>query len=77
MDDDVTLLNVYKEAARAFIISYTGLTPREVDHHEDLALAYLVLINDMSYNRDYAVNKDTVNPTVSAILNLYTRNNIA
>lgn len=77
IDDDSNLLDLYKSAAKNFIVGYTGLTDAELDDHEDLTLAYMVLINDMSFNRDYTVSRDTLNPTVETILGLYTRNNIA
>lgn len=76
IDDDSSLLSVYKSAAKSFIIGHIGLTEEEIDTHEDLTLAYLVLINDMSFNRDYTVKTDTLNPTVSTILSLYSRNHI-
>lgn len=76
MSDDVIILDIYKASAKAFILGYTGLTIDEIDTHEDLTLAYCVLINEMSFNRDYTVNRDTLNPCVSTILSLYSRNNI-
>lgn len=77
IDDDSSLIEVYKAAAKSFIIGYTHLPDNELDTHEDLTLAYLVLINDMSFNRDYTVNKDTLNPTVETILGLYSGGHIA
>lgn len=76
MSDDVTILDVYKSSAKSFIIGYTGLTEEEIEEHEDLTIAYCVLINEMSFNRDYTVNRDTSNPCVSTILSMYSRNNI-
>mgnify|MGYP000476992009 FL=1 len=76
MSDDITILDIYKASAKAFILGYTGLTTDEIDTHEDLTLAYCVLINEMSFNRDYTVNRDTLNPCVSTILSLYSKNNI-
>ena len=76
MSDDVTILDVYKASAKAFIIGYTGLTADEIDTHEDLTIAYCVLINEMSFNRDNTVNRDALNPCVSTILSMYSRNNI-
>ena len=76
MSEDVTILDVYKESARAFIIGYTGLTAEEIDEHDDLTIAYCVLINDMSFNRDYTVSQSNLNPCVSTILSMYAKNNI-
>lgn len=77
IDDDSSLLDLYKSAAKSFIVGYTSLKEEELDEHDDLTLAYMILINDMSFNRDFTVNKDTLNPTVKAILGLYSRNHIA
>lgn len=76
MTQDIGNLNLYKESAVAFIMGYTGLTKDEINEHEDLTLAYLVLINDMSFNRDYTVSRDTLNPSVQTILSMYSKNNI-
>lgn len=76
MDEDCSMLDVYKSAAKSFIVSYTGLSDEEVKSHEDLTIAYLVLINDMSLNRDYTVNTDRLNPTVATALSLHSRNNV-
>ena len=76
MDDDVTILDIYKASAKAFILGYTGLLEDEIDEHEDLTIAYCVLINEMSFNRDYSVNRNALNPCVSTILSMYSRNNI-
>ena len=72
MDEETSLLDVYKGAAKAFITENTILkTDAELNKHEDITLAYMVLINDMSLNRDYIVNRDRLNPTVEKILSLY------
>lgn len=76
MSDDVSILDIYKAAAKSFVLGYTGLTAEEADEHEDLTIAYCVLINDMSFNRDYTVSRDAVNPCVRTILSLYSKNNI-
>ena len=76
MDDDATILPIYKAAAKSFILSHTGITADELDMHDDLTIAYCVLINDMSCNRDYVVGKNILNPTVSTILSMHSRNNI-
>lgn len=74
IDEESELLPVFKAAAMGFIIGYTGLTAEEIDDHEDITQAYLVLINDMSCSRDYTVSRDTLNPAVSAILGMYAKN---
>lgn len=76
IDGECNLLDVYKSAAQSFIKSETGLNDGEIDEHEDLSIVYLMLINDMSLNRDYVVIKETVNPTVSRILGFYSGRNL-
>lgn len=76
IDGDCNLLDVYKSAAELFIKSETSLNDEEIDGHEDLSIAYLMLINDMSQNRDYVVTKETINPTVSRILGFYSGRNL-
>lgn len=70
-DYENTLLNNLLNAGKSFVISYTGLDSTKLDDKEDVALAILVLINEMYSNREYTVDKDTLNPVVSSILNMY------
>lgn len=59
-------------AAKNYIVGYTGLTLEEIDEHEDITIAYEVLIADMFDNRNYQTDKPTyVNRTVQSILSLY------
>lgn len=71
---DDALIEALISAASAFCLSYTGLTAEEADQYEDIALAATVIAVDMYDNRSMIVDKDTVNPTVSAILGLHSRN---
>lgn len=59
-------------AAKNYIVGYTGLTEEELDEHEDITIAYQVLIADMFDNRNNQIEKPTyVNRTVQSILGLY------
>ena len=71
---DATLLEAYKTAAIAFIMSYTGLKREELDEHEDITIACLCLVNDMYSERDYKVDRTNLNPTVETILSMHSRN---
>lgn len=62
------------EAATAYVRSYTGLTDREMDEHEDLAIAVLVLCADLYENRLTTVDTANVNRTVSCILGMHCKN---
>lgn len=61
-------------AATAYVRSYTGLTDREMDEHEDLAIAVLVLCADLYENRLTTVDTGNVNRTVSCILGMHCKN---
>lgn len=61
-------------AATAYVRSYTGLTDREMDEHEDLAIAVLVLCADLYENRLTTVDTANVNRTVSCILGMHCKN---
>lgn len=62
-------------AAKNYIVGYTGLTLEKLDEHEDVTIAYQVLIADMFDNRNMQLEKPTyVNKTVQSILSLYREN---
>lgn len=63
-----------QKAAIEYIKSYTGLTEAEIDEHEDLTIAALVLCSDMYDNRQMTVQNDKENPTVAQILSLHSAN---
>lgn len=73
-DSDSLIQNYYMPSAKAFIHDYTELSDAEMDAHEDLTIAYMVLINEMYTQRDYTVNKDKINPTVKTILSMHAKN---
>lgn len=60
------------DAAKAFILGYTGV--EDADAHEDLSVAYLVLINEFYSNRDYTVGTAARNPAVRQILSMHSVN---
>ena len=52
--------------------SYTGLTDEEIDEHEDITWAYMVLVRDNYDNRSLQENAAVkTNRTVSVILDQY------
>jgi uncharacterized phage protein (predicted DNA packaging) len=74
-NDNDTLIEKYAmPAAKSFISGYTGLDAEQIDTHEDLTLAYMVLVNEMYTTRDFTVNKDKLNPTAKTILDMYAVN---
>lgn len=67
-------ISMIMEAASGYILSYTGLSAEEADKHDDLALAYLALCQDMYDNRAYTADNAGKNPVVETILGMYGRN---
>lgn len=72
-DDDDNMLEPIMVAAKAYIQDETALSDEELDEHEDLAMAFLVLCQDMYDNRSYTdVQSGTSGPhsnlVVSSIL---------
>ena len=61
-------------AAKSYIMSYTGLDEAEMDLHEEISIAILVLCSDLYDNRQTAVESDKVNRTVWSILDLHSTN---
>lgn len=74
-DSDELIKNVLMPSAKSYIVGYTGLSEQEIDEHEDISHAFIVLINDMYTQRDYTLSfQKQVNPAVSTILGLYSVN---
>ncbi|MDE6679070.1 MAG: head-tail connector protein [Ruminococcus sp.] len=74
-DDSNQIITVLMSSAKAYIVGYTGLSAEEIDLHEDLTTAFMVLINDMYTQRDFTLSfQKQVNPVVRTILGLYAVN---
>ncbi len=67
-EDNKTVLRPIMDAATKYITDYTGLTVDELDDHEDLYTAFMVLCQDMYDNRAMYVDKSNVNRVVESIL---------
>lgn len=72
-DSDKTQLDMCIKAAKEFVKSYTGLSESEIDTHEDITHAALILIQDMFDNRARYVQNtfSSPNKTVESILGLH------
>ena len=70
------LLAKYMAAALAYLKGYTGLEDAELDEHDDLTIAYLILVGDMYDKRTTTANGLTVNKTLETILSMYSKNNV-
>lgn len=70
-DADRAYIDTLKTAAIEYAKSYTGLNAAEIDTHEDITIAVLVLISDMYDNRQMYVDKSNTNKVVDTILGMY------
>ena len=52
-DSDDVLIAPIMAAAKQYICDETGLNSDELDEHEDISIAFLVLCQDMYDNRSY------------------------
>lgn len=73
---DDLMIPVIKDAAVEYVRSYTGLTNEEMDNHEDLTLAVLILASDMYDNRAATVKESNSNKTLECILGMHSRNQL-
>ena len=73
-EEDIDLLTLFKESAISYIKGYTGLDDIEIDSHEDITLALLVLISDMYDNRTVQVDKDKINVVLESIMYMHSTN---
>lgn len=73
-DDEAITISTIMEAAKSFILSYTGLTIEQADEHDELAVAFLCLCSDMFDNRQMTVKNDKLNPAVEIILHMHSVN---
>lgn len=71
---DEELLDSILEAAKAYVLKYTGLTETQVDAALDITIAVYVLCSDMYDNRSYYVDTTNVNQVVEGILSLHSVN---
>lgn len=70
-DEDKTFLTEILKIAKAFIKSYTGLSEKEIDKHEDFVIVVYVLCQDMYDNRILYVDRSNLNKVVETILGMH------
>lgn len=73
-DDEDNFLNAVLVGSKSFIKSYTGLDYDKIDEKEDLTLPIFVLCAEMYDNRQFTVNKGTLNPIIQSILDMHSVN---
>lgn len=69
-------LEEMKKSAIAYITSYTGLSDSEIDEHEDITQALLLLVADMFDNRNLYIEgkAQNMNKAVECILSMHSTN---
>ncbi|EDT75850.1 head-tail connector protein [Clostridium butyricum] len=70
-DDDDSFLDAVLIGAISFIRSYTGLTDAQIDEKEELTLPVYVLCAEMYDNRQFTIDKGTLNPIIKSILSMH------
>lgn len=68
VDEEYDLLNSLLSAAKAYVRDETGLTDEEIDLHEDLSIAVMVIVSDLYDNRQTYVDKTNINKVVDSML---------
>jgi len=74
--DAVAMVEAIMPAAKANLIGRTALTEEELDDHEDLTFAYLIICEDLYDTRSATVSNSAENKTLETILSLYAKNHI-
>ena len=69
--DDQNLLNNLLGISKAYMQGYTGLTPAQLDEHEDFVIVVFVLCQDMYDNRTLYVDNSNLNNVVDTILGMH------
>ena len=67
-------IEMMQKAAIDMVKSYTGLADAQLDEHEDITIAVLMLVADMYDNRQMQVDKNNMNRTAETILNMHSVN---
>ena len=75
-DENDPAIEIVKEAAVGYVRSYTGLTDEELDKHEDLALAVLIVASDMYDNRSATAKEANANKTLERSLGMHSKNQL-
>ena len=65
---ELALLGTILEAAKSFVLTYTGRTAADADLYPEFTVAVYTLAEDMFDKRTYVVNSDLSNKIVDSIL---------
>ena len=73
---DQSLLSQILEAAKAYVMKYTGLDAAGMDQCPDIVMVVYILCQDMYDNRTLYVDKTNLNKVVETILGMHSLNNV-
>lgn len=73
-NDEDSFIETILVGAKAYIKGYTGLEDTTIEEKEDLSLVIYVLCSEMYDNRQYTVEKATINPIIKSILDMHSIN---
>lgn len=73
-EDDDTNFDAILDAAKAYVKGQTGLNDEQIDIHEDISIAILVLCSEMYENRTMTVDKSNVNKVIESIIEMHSVN---
>jgi hypothetical protein len=76
LEEEDPLIGAIRTAAVEYVRSYTGLSDEEMDEHEDLAIAVLIVASDMYDNRAATVKESNSNKTLECILGMHSKNQL-
>lgn len=71
---DTALLTTILEAAKNYVLGYTGRSEEEADTFPEFTIAVYVMAEDMFDKRSYIVDSNTTNETVNSILGMRSMN---
>lgn len=65
--DDDQLIELLLDASKNYVVNYTGLSLEQLEQHEDVCIAVLVLIAEFYDNRTVSIN-DKLNLRMNTML---------
>lgn len=66
-EDDDKLIQLLLDASKNYVVNYTGLPLEQLEQHEDVCIAVLVLVAEFYDNRTISIN-DKLNLRVNTML---------
>lgn len=73
-DPDAALFPHYLEAAKSYVLGYTGLTPEAANEKPELAVAALVVFAELVRSKEAAVDNDKVSLVLRSFLGMHAVN---